>query len=576
MIKPLPPIAAIDELFTRCSQEELHVLAFKCFDQGDADPDHDWQAVGQVFLLSLTPQNSEEPLRSRGAGPRVSELQEQIVEQIRSMIPQTKFPVLKARFSDIVWLRLKDFQAAKIATSAYLEAGKEVEDLQHWTACMSCYERSARLAKQIALRSGGQLALAHLEERVLHYAGNDPLYFSCKAMELLAEFRFGNFGALAAVASVVADGCFAKHDYRRARSYLLVQERLLRLADQEAAAEHALDRVAESYLNEADFRSQESSMVAHHFVEQAIRAFQNRPKLRHRVPELKVKLAELGRSGLSEMKTIEHSVDITDLMTAVQQRVSGKELADALFCLLFSIKLMNPETLEQQVIKQQKETPLSSLFNASHFDSDGRKVASRAGWSMHAGSNRSALSGLVQEAAGHQRRFVGQAVLRTALNIISQEHDLSSERVIDVIATSAFIPDGRMDYFVKGIVAGFNGDLLCALHILVPQLESSFRMILEQAGTSPRNISAEGIEELWGLDKCLSNEIIVKALGQDLAFELQSVLTSRIGPNLRHSIAHGTLPANTFNGPEPLYLFFLIVRLVLLPTETFERWKVVQ
>ena len=112
-----------------------------------------------------------------------------------------------------------------------------------------------------------------------------------------------------------------------------------------------------------------------------------------------------------------------------------------------------------------------------------------------------------------------------------------------------------------------------ALHVFVPQAENGLRHIIEQSGEVPRSLNQDGVEEVWGIERILGNERLKKALGASFVFDLQSLLTGRTGPNLRNSIAHGLVSSQSLNGPNGVYLWWLLFRLVIFPTSMMKAFR---
>jgi len=120
---------------------------------------------------------------------------------------------------------------------------------------MERYQRAIRLARQVEPKGDlPKTVLAHLEGRVRHYDGNDPQYFSLKALELLAEFRFGEFSALGEIAGRIAVSSRAAGDFERARGHYAVEARLWHRAGRQDKAEAALVSRAECFFEEAGRR----------------------------------------------------------------------------------------------------------------------------------------------------------------------------------------------------------------------------------------------------------------------------------------------------------------------------------
>ena len=120
---------------------------------------------------------------------------------------------------------------------------------------------------------------------------------------------------------------------------------------------------------------------------------------------------------------------------------------------------------------------------------------------------------------------------------------------------------------MKAIAEGFRWDFSTALHILVPQAENGLRYLLEQQGVMPRSINQEGVETAWSCERVLDHEKMVAMLGSELLYELRSLLAGRLGPNLRNLIAHGLASPATLHGPTAFYLWWVLLRLTVWPTD---------
>ena len=141
-----------------------------------------------------------------------------------------------------------------------------------------------------------------------------PSYFSWKALALLAEFRFGDFRVLATIAG--------GKEFRKARSYLDIEARLPHMAGSRKPGD-ARVRSAECHVESQSRETEGSFMAARMFWEEAIQAFQNRPSLRERIPELQRRLAVAGKKTLDEMKAVSHEFDIRELVEAAENKSGG-------------------------------------------------------------------------------------------------------------------------------------------------------------------------------------------------------------------------------------------------------------
>ena len=84
-------------------------------------------------------------------------------------------------------------------------------------------------------------------------------------------------------------------------------------------------------------------------------------------------------------------------------------------------------------------------------------------------------------------------------------------------------------------------------------------------------------QEVWSYERILGHEVTTKTLGASLVYELQSLLVARLGANFRNLIAHGLLSGEALRSETAFYLWWLLLRLIALPTpktaEFIERRK---
>ena len=571
----LPLGSVIAETIQKAAERVDRVYAMAFRERHATEPDTGWDVLGQVFDFLFRPQDAAAPFHpmlvmdgKRSMIP--DDLDDDQLNALAETLKVIDDPEYRARVCDVLWLRRRNPTAARDAVAAYLASGARLEDLEHWPPSLERFERAVRLARQVEPK--GELprrVLGHLETRVLHFSGNDPLYFSLKAMEILDEFKFGNFAALAIIAGRIGDASRSSGDFDRARRHFAVQARLLRRAGRADEAEAALCTRAECYVQEA--KSQETAgsyMAARHFWEEAAQAFRDRPSLRTRLPEIRDRLAAAGRRTLQEMKTATTGeIDITEEINTVQSRLRGLAWDDAFFQFALLLPLIDPVKLRQDTIDRLRSNPLQSFIKADVFDHAGRKIAVRP--PLGTGDSKqedAAIEGFMDENARIRRHFLVHAVLAPAVRVMKDEHTIDEDAVEALIKDSEFIPDGRLSLFVKAIVAGFRFDFSTALHVLVPQCENALRHLLEQQGVVARNIDQDGVEEVWGVERVLGHENLIAMLGDALVYELRTLLSGRLGPNLRNLIAHGLLDENSVNGEMGFYLWWVLVRITALPT----------
>lgn len=577
-VKLFPKPEEISKAISSMDKFEDHYFAqtFRSI-EGEQDAEK-WKLLAQIFDFHFRAGEINEPFGPMTVmdGKRSlipEDLTDDQLDELEATLSDVTDPEYIARVADVLWLRKRDPVKARIAVEAYLRSAERLEDLVHWPSSMERYERALRLAKQIEPNGDlPQRVLSTLEGRVNFYNGEDPSFFCNKAMDLLAEFKFGDFPKIADLAQRIAEQAMGMSDFSRAREYFDAQAQLLNLAKDHEGHDTAKARIVESFIQEAETREAEgSAMAAHSFWQDAIKASREVPSLRERIPELQKRLSAAGEKLVGEMKEFSHEIDISEYVKHTQEKISGLDWEDAFCTFVSSESILSPDDLRKEAEKTIAQSPLQAMVPAEMFDVSGRKVGVRpSAVTDDPEQYERAVTGFVEWHAGLHRGVIVAGYIVPGLKKLKEEHDVTVSSVINLISSSPFIPTGRETLFFQGATAGFDFDFSTALHVLVPQLENALRELLRISGVDPFNVDNDGVQEAWGFTRLLSNETLIKIIGLNNIFELRSLLIEPLGQNIRNILAHGLAGPETFNSDSAIYLWWLILRLILWPSPTMK------
>jgi len=489
------------------------------------------------------------------------------LDELAGAIAEVDDPEFRARIGDILWLRRRDALIARETVRWYLASGDRLVDPQEFSWRLERYERAVRLARQLGPK--GELVqecLSHIAAEAATFPRTDlPPRYLYGLLELLVEFRFGDFRALSIVSNSYGLAALGDGNFPSARGFFDITAKLLSLVKDPDAAEAARVRSAESFVAEAEAREAGGSfMSARSFWEDAIRSHKDRPSLRERIPELQGRLKIAARRSLDEMHSFDHELDIREAVEESVRSFKDLLLDDALFRFATAEPLIDPKKLRQEILDEQGHNPLISSFEAEIFDEAGRKVAVRpALLGGDPAKAELAIEGFMDQGARWHRNLVVHARLVPALQTICDEHTISEDEIKRLVSASPLIPEGRTPLFVKAIIEGLRWDFSTALHIFIPQIENGLRNILHDIGVVPEYTDNNGIEQVWGFERILTEPLLKQALGEGTIYELRSLLVERLGSNFRNSLAHGLLSVDALKGETAFYLWWLLFRMTL-------------
>lgn len=175
------------------------------------------------------------------------------------------------------------------------------------------------------------------------------------------------------------------------------------------------------------------------------------------------------------------------------------------------------------------------------------------------------LRDMMLERAAQQHQVISLTTIDPARRQIIKEHHVGVSDLTRLVTASLFVPPGREEVFALGLAAGFNGEFITALHVLMPQVEHAIRMVLAQQGAMTSKIDEEGVQDERSLNELLYCDVARRAFGTDLLFEMQGLLVERFGGNLRNRTAHGLLDVDHMYSWQSVYFWWLTLHLVVRP-----------
>lgn len=352
----------------------------------------------------------------------------------------------------------------------------------------------------------------------------------------------------------------------------LLAARARRQSKDESAAHEAAKQAAECYAAQAEtFAGRpHGAMLAAHWMEVAIATLHGLPEVRERRQELRHRLVDMQGAIRDDLVPISHSTDVSELVEKVREQFLGLPLGEALRRLtVVPGNSPDPETLAEEARRSSAEHPLSSLFAASHMDAEGKTIARSAGGGI-GGEEATAetLEPTIMRAEGIRRGFAARAAIDVARLVIMAEHRVSEEVVLNLVRYSPAIPPHLVHTTARGFTRWFEGDMVSALYILTPLLEGVLRHLLKQHGhdvtTMDDATKTQEDRTITSLYDAMRPELDA-VLGRAITEDIRRTFLSKLGPSIRHGVAHALLSDGVPYGDDATYGCWLIWMIVMWP-----------
>ncbi len=582
--------------FERCQWEQALAGAARatCFDYfellgrkrteaaaaGDAAAVAVFRLLCKLTFSHLRPHSATEPFQDPGQiGGEVlapiTHLSEAELGILSQLAPNIADPEMRARVADVVWVQKRDIKCAQLAVDAYLESARRLEQKPPKVGEQSIFvysadraERALRLARMINDQQRFNDVAGYVEQLAQSLTRQlAPL--APRVIDLLVEFDLGDPVVYASITKDAAERAETQNAVDTAREFWTRQAQWLHRAGDSAGERVARVAAAETYVKKAallEGGTPPSYLLISDCLERAIQAHRQVGGQKDRVDELHARLVAAQQKSVGELKRVEAGqFDATELVRKTIASVTGRPLPEALLGVALLANPPDVRVLREQALDVMKAAPLASSWPVMLMNAFGKTVAK----TPPALSNETdRAEAALRFAMARQLAFLrglSAIAIGAAANQIVLEHPMRLADWTPLVSDNPFIPADRAPIFAEGLHAGLTGNLLVSTHLLVPQVENSFRSLLLQRGVVPSKLSQEGVQEEMHLQQILYLPKFEEIFGANLTFDLKTLLVDHGGPNLRHGTAHGLRSYPEFFGPDALYFWCLTLRLCFPP-----------
>ncbi|KDP52938.1 PF13910 domain protein [Staphylococcus aureus subsp. aureus CO-98] len=211
--------------------------------------------------------------------------------------------------------------------------------------------------------------------------------------------------------------------------------------------------------------------------------------------------------------------------------------------------------IEDLVDKLSKEFPLQGLISKGLLN-DGKKVVETTteedNKTINFNSNYM-----------HHLNINVELLLKAIFDKLISEFEISTEDFMQKFSKWELLDNKNVPFIEHGISRFLEKDYLSALHILVPQFESTVRRMFSKAGYSTTSIRKGNTQQEVTFNEFLLRDDVKSTLGNDVHKLIQIVMVEQSGLNLRNEIAHGLIELSNINYTKcilVIYLFLILTR----------------
>ena len=481
-------------------------------------------------------------------------------------------PMLKGRLADLVWLKKAptDFRFALEAIDSYRSLDLNAETCT--TEIGRGWRRATVLTKMLGQGAGARIQ--EIEAELLtkfNSTTKEDHRLGHWLAETLKEFGLGKneeeniAKKLEALARELQD----EGNFDTGQDYYGLAGEWFGAAGSGAKQVDMTVAVAEGYVKKAEASMSSdtpSALAAVGCYDSAIQTYREIPGRERQARQIDPRIDELihlhqeaGELALGEMKTVSTpGLDISEMVQQSRAAVGGKTPIEALNSLA-SQNHTDVRELRKSAQENLKRFPLVALTFQTILSEDGRVAAKSPGILKFGSSDKDEPALWAQMIQEHGIRAQLQVIgcILPALEVMHIEHRFQESDFIALARNSPAVPPGREELFGKALFSGYERDFTTALHLLAPQIEHMVRHRLKSVGVITTHTDPNGIEDERGLSALVESAEFQQIFGEDIAFEIEALLSSHFGANLKNNVSHGLLTYQQCNSVESIYAWWL-------------------
>lgn len=288
-----------------------------------------------------------------------------------------------------------------------------------------------------------------------------------------------------------------------------------------------------------------------------------------RLPEA-LQLLQSANSKIAEDAFVVYSgnkKDVSHYVRTLKEQVAGASSAQAALLAWVTLPILPSKRAVLTAVKAEPRPDSLPFVTTISWSPDGRSAPEPAmpeNAALATDDNPAVLYHAHARATVQRALGAGVAV-KVCLPLMVEEHGAPALRqaVTEVLRKSMVVPNDRKQLVLHGALAALSGDMVTALHFLIPQVEMALRFQLTRRGlaaTTPSRIPGEIQVAL--LDELLRRMEAHALLPEDIVFNLRGLLAEDAGGNLRNKHSHGLMSTSDYESSEALFLFWIVLKLL--------------
>jgi len=490
------------------------------------------------------------------------------IEYYKNRANVTNNPVLKARYSDVVWEFDKDVNYARLAVRVYLDCCP-IYFTNEWDHELAdSLDRAITIASIIndqsligeSFKKHYELIKQLVEKRRFRYLFEIIESILNRERRIREQIDYEYLKSI--IESAIADYAQNVPDsFHLQRSFMELLVKIWQIRNNQDERQKIKVRIAESFIEEAEWKKvnyPSGNLVAASFYEKALQAYMDLGSFPEKVEELKTKIKEANEAALkTEYKTISTEVKIPrEKIDEYLKMYKGRKTIEVFQTMSVDENLIpSYERSKEEAIEQAKKFVFQHILPIAimkgnicvkHISEEDKKLEYNTIRNFQM-----------------SYRMVTHMLLNEIFALLEKEHPKYIESLSQYLSSSGIIDDKRIPIINHGLQAFKDKEYLASIHILVFQIEGILRDLLGKLGLPTFSYRSNEMRERM-LSDILVTLSQIEGMDKDFLKFIEIYLCDIRGDNYRNDIAHGLLSLGDFTKENAQLLLLILIKLLLI------------
>ena len=320
----------------------------------------------------------------------------------------------------------------------------------------------------------------------------------------------------------------------------------------------------EAMARAAELAAQQQPMLAPMHMTEAISLLRKAKASSSRIQDLRDQLSTYERSSLDHYGHHSAKTDVSEWVKWIDEQITAPDFFSALLRATYRAgQWLNLEEIEKRVRENASKHPLSSMFTATHVNSDGMVVSQRAPLDLN--DPASVRLYAINDASQFDIPMRSSIMVSRVADTLYTTYQPSFHAIKEIVEASPITPGGYAETIARGLFSGFIDDWLAASVYLIPAMEPFVRAQLKRSGAHTTGMNEDGTQHEKTLGEMLDIPEAEHFFGKNLVFELHVLLCEPEGFNLRNGYCHGLMPDRELQNAGIMSLWWTLWRMILFP-----------